>query len=106
MEFKKYKILFSPSFAEKVEDIYLYISKKLKEKKIAKDTIISIKNRILMLERFPYAYPKINIRNKLKSTYRKMIVKNYVIVYNVDEKEKQVKIVDIYYQKENYLNKI
>ena len=27
MEFKKYKILFSPSFAEKVEDIYLYISK-------------------------------------------------------------------------------
>ena len=40
MEFKKYKILFSPSFAEKVEDIYLYISKKLKEKKIAKDTIL------------------------------------------------------------------
>ena len=31
MEFKKYKILFSPSFAEKVEDIYSYISKRLKE---------------------------------------------------------------------------
>lgn len=24
MEFKKYKILFSPSFAEKVEDIYIF----------------------------------------------------------------------------------
>lgn len=53
---KKYKIILSPIFIDEVEDIYFYISKKLKEENTAKKFINSIKSKIKLLKSYPYIY--------------------------------------------------
>ena len=40
---------------------------------------------------------------KLKRQYRRMVVDNYVVLYTVDEKKRNVYIVHIYYSGRDYL---
>ena len=48
----------------------------------------------------PKAFPNVYYK-KLKKEYRKIIVKNYIILYTIDENNKVVYISHIYYGKRN-----
>ena len=86
-----------------LDEIYLYLRDKLKEEKIAQKTIKKIKEKISILDSFPFAY-KLILKTK-KFEYRKFIIKNYIIIYKINLKEKEVNILHIYNQKQKIKNK-
>ena len=59
--------------------------------------------KIRILNIFPYAY-KIIAKSK-NFEYRKLIIKNYIIIYKINLKEKEVNILHIYNQKQKIKKK-
>ena len=76
----KYSIIWSPSFKLELQNIYEYISISLKETCVAKKTYYEIIKAVSSLENFPERYPQIETNRIL----RKLPVKNYIIIYEVD----------------------
>lgn len=103
---KIYKIILSPIFINEVEDIFFYISKKLHEYDAAKSLLNRINSKIQLLKIYPNMYAKLKDKHKLDKIHRKVTIGNYIMIYTVDEDKLQVKISHIYYQGENYLDKI
>ena len=62
-----------------------------------------ISDKIKILQIFPFAYKLYKKEDNFE--YRKFIVKNYVIIYKINLKEKEIKILHIYNQKLNYKKK-
>ena len=92
----EYKIVYDKEASKELENIYLYIRNTLLEENIAKKTVGNIISKIKEMEYFPFANRTINSRNK----NRKLIVKNYIIIYNVDLESKIINILHIYNQKQ------
>ena len=92
----EYKIVYEKEAIKELENIYLYIRNTLLEENIAKKTVGNIISKIKEMEYFPFANRTINSRNK----NRKLIVKNYIIIYNVDLESKIINILHIYNQKQ------
>ena len=86
-----------------LEKTYLYIRDELKEATIAGKIIRKIREKIRILNNFPFAY---KLQKKKKNfEYRKFIIKNYIIIYKINLKEKEVNILHIYNQKQKIKNK-
>ena len=66
-------------------------------------TVKNIKEKIKTLNIFPFAY-KLILKTK-NFEYRKFIIKNYIIIYKINIKEKEVNILHIYNQKQKIKNK-
>ncbi len=58
------------------------------------------------LQNTPYMYPKCQNNGLRKEGYRKVSIKNYVLVYKVIKKEKTVNILRFFYGAQNYLELI
>lgn len=86
-----------------LEKTYLYIRDELKEAKIAGKIIRKIREKIRILNNFPFAY-KLLTKNK-NFEYRKFIIKNYIIIYKINLKEKEINILHIYNQKQKIKEK-
>lgn len=99
-----YKVEFTEESIEEMIEIYEYISNKLKEDKIAKRLISEVNNRILDLAHSPELYMKIGKTDKRNKEYRRMVVKNYVVLYTIDYSQEKVFISHIVYGRRNYLN--
>ena len=92
----EYKIVYDKEASKELENIYLYIRNTLLEENIAQKTVGNIISKIKEMEYFPFANRTINLRNK----NRKLIDKNYIIIYNVDLESKIINILHIYNQKQ------
>ena len=97
-----YKIIFTDEFDEEMEEIYKYISEVLKQEELAIKLYLKIKIRIYDLSIFPRLYMKIGKTDRLHNEYHRMVVKNYIILYTVDELNQRVIISHIYYKRKNY----
>lgn len=75
---------------------------KLKEKNIANKLVLSIMEKIKILEIFPFAHKV--LKKSKKFEYRKFIIKNYVIIYKISLNEKTISILHIYNQKQSIKN--
>lgn len=82
-----------------LDEIYIYIRDKLKESKIAEKTLRKIRERIRMLSYFPLANKLIKKTKKFE--YRKLLIKNFIVIYRVNFKEREISILHIYNQKQN-----
>ena len=94
----KYSILYEKAAQKELIDLHYYISEKLQEPQIAKRLINKILNGISILKYYPEAYPKFKNLNRI----RKLVFKNYIILYSVNKKLKQIYILHIYYKSRNY----
>ena len=90
----KYVINYDNSFKREIRRIYEYISEELNEIKIANKFLKIIDNKIKILESFPFAYKV--YRKEDEFEYRKLIVKNYIIIYKVNLKKREIFISHIY----------
>lgn len=100
----EYKIKLTEDFLEEIEEIYKYISNTLKAKSTAKRLIRKVINNIHLVEKLPEIFMKIEKYSKTERQYRRFVVNNYVVLYTVDNTEKIVYIVHIYYGRRNYIN--
>ena len=88
---------------KELKKLYNYIKNELKEEDRAQKFIQRIMCKLKILEEFPKAY---KLLKKTKNfEYRKFIIKNYVVIYKINLKEKEVNILHIYNQKQKAENK-
>lgn len=95
-----YKLEFLPIAKKDMEDIIYYISNVLMNKNAANalaKSFISEANGILD---FPYGSSVYHINN-LKYEYRSIKIKNFLMFYTINERDKIVTIVRVLYQKMN-----
>lgn len=97
-----YSILYDYKAQKELIDLHYYISTELQEPKIASRLVNKILSSISILKYYPEAYPKIENLNQI----RKLVFKNYNILYSVDKKSKKIYILHIYYKSRNYINSL
>ena len=86
-----------------LKKIHKYIKDNLKEEKNAQKLVKKIMQSLKILEDYPLAYKL--LRKTKNFEYRKFIIKNYIIIYKRNLKEKEVNILHIYNQKQKIKNK-
>lgn len=99
-----YNIKLTEEFIEEVNDICDYITNKLKEPNIANNLRKNIIHKIIILEKSPRLFPKIEKISQTKQQYRRIIVNNFIILYTINEKENRIYVAHIYYKRKNYLS--
>ena len=102
MDTNNYEIILTDIAKEELEKIYEYISEHLLEKAAADRLMDKIEQNILRLEQNPYSCVEVRIKPH-NEVYRKLVIDNYIALYEVDEKYKQVVIYRVIYGKMDYL---
>ena len=100
----EYSIKLADQFLEEFEEICDYISNKLKNIDASNRLRKKVIDNVLLLEISPKMYTKIEKTDRTERQYRRMVVNNYVILYTIDDLEKIVYVVHIYYSRRNYLD--
>lgn len=85
-----------PKAYRDLEDIDWYIANELEEPATALALVEEIENAILSLEAFPQRGALRKIGRYAKE-YRQIFVKNYTIIYRIDEVRKWVIVVTVRY---------
>ena len=95
-----YKIIYKPYAERDIWETADYLSEH--SVSAAEMFLRSLKEKIEGLSEMPLRYPKIDSRQE----YRKMPVDKYVVVYLVDEHQKQVLVMRVVHGMRNYLSDI
>lgn len=96
-----YKLKYMPKARRDIVEIGEYVSKVLGNPQAAHRLVSSFIEEGKGILTFPYANPVYISSRPLKYEYRKLLVKNYLMVYRVDETRKLVIVVRIIYAKRN-----
>lgn len=102
MDTNNYEIVLTDTANTELEEIFEYISKNLHELSVANKLMEKIEKSILRLEQNPYSCVEVRVKPHNK-VYRKLVIDNYIALYVVDEKYKQVVIYRILYGRMDYL---
>lgn len=98
-----YRLVFAPEFVRDLDSTFEYIFHALYAEKAAKELMKEIDDSIMSLKDMPYMYPECG--EPLKSLgYRKIIVGNYVLIYEVDNEKKNVNLLRLFYGRSDYMN--
>ena len=99
-----YKIIFTNDAISEMENSFEYISKELYAPNAANDLMLKIDKSIENLKYMPKMYNIIKKYDELNLEYRKVVVKQYCIIYTINEDDKEVYIIHFYHSKQDYLN--
>ncbi len=92
-----YEVVISDSAKAELDEIYSNLSEKA-EKKLMEQ----IEENVLRLEQFPYSCSEVRVKPH-KEVFRKLVIKDYIVLYEVDENYKQVTIYNVVYGNSDYL---
>lgn len=98
----KYEVRLLNRALQDLDDIYGYIARTLAEPGTATELIDTLESEILSLEYLPYRCPERRSGAYAKDGYRQLMVKNYIVIYRVNEAEKQVIIVTVRYARSSF----
>ena len=101
-----YKVIFTDTAEIELDGIYEYISGTLMSEQSAKRLMKKIEEKALRLEMFPESCSIADGYKINGIQYRKLVVDNYILLYNVDENKKEVNIIHAFYGKRNYLKDV
>lgn len=102
-EIKLYKIIWSPTFIRELDAICDYMATNLMEPKISRNFYHKIVERLNSLKIFPERHKKMQVRDII---FRKLLIKNYVIIYQINFRIREVLILHIFHGNQNYLSLI
>lgn len=97
-----YKLEYLPAALHDMVDIIRYISVELKNPDAADKLASEFVSSSDSLIEFPYKNPVYYPIRPLKKEYRKLLVKNYIMFYYVDEMNKTITISRVIYAKRDY----
>lgn len=98
----KYKVKLSPAAFRDLNSIYQYIAEKLRVPETALKLANEIENAVLSLGEMPQRGAERNIGIFANKGYRQVFVKNYTIVYRIDEVKKTVIVITVRYSPSNF----
>ena len=84
------------------EDIYRYIAEVFQEPGTASDMADALEERILSLEELPRRCAERKHCAWAKQGYRQLFVKNYIVLFRIDEEQKTVIIVIVRYSRSDF----
>ena len=99
-----YKVIITPTAYKEMKKIYYYITENLHAEKAAKKLMQKVEHELIKLKSIPKAHMKIRKIDELKRSYRRIVIKNYVLLYTVDEENKVVFVSHMYYGRRDYIN--
>jgi addiction module RelE/StbE family toxin len=102
----KYKIVITPTARREINRIYDYILYDLNAEKAAKQLMQKVEAVIQELKYSPKIYVRIDKLDGVKRRYRRIVIRNFVILYTVDEDSNIVYVAHMYYSGRNYLDLI
>lgn len=103
---ESYEVYFTIKAKEDLKDLVRYIKSELLEPAIALKYAQMIKHEIEKLEYLPKRFSTIGIEFEECKNIRKLVVKNYIVFYQIYENEKTVKIIRILYGGTEWKNKL
>ncbi len=103
MDTNKYKVIITPTAYREINRIYEYISEELYAVGAAKDLMKEVEEEVQKLKYYPKIHIELKKSDELKRNYRKIVIKNYIILYTIDEEENVVFIAHMYYNGRNYI---
>ena len=102
----KFTIKQTASFETEMEQIYSYIVFKLKEPHIAKKFYQKVIKKIYSLQYSPQRNMKIYNYWDTSRNLRKIKIDNYLIIYEVNLIQKEVIILHIFHDSQNYFKNL
>ena len=93
----KYEIKVSPRAAADIDDVYCHIADDFKDIGAAEKHADLLDEAILSLDTMPYRGAERKTGAFANRGYRQLFVKNFTIVYRIDEARKRVIIVTVRY---------
>ena len=103
---EKYQVLLSIRAKEDLKNIVFYIKHDLKEPAIASKYAQIIKNEIKALSYFPQRNEIIDDNTIVDLKIRKLIIKNYIAFYRINEKDNIVNVERVLYGASNWINEL
>lgn len=103
---EKYDVKLSIEAEKDLQNIIIYIKDKLKEPIIAERYTHLMKNEIESLEYNPQRYAIIDNKKIKDLKVRKLIIKNYIAFYRVNEEKNLVTVERILYSASNWMSKL
>ena len=97
-----YQVKLLPRALRDLDGIYGYIADVFLEPGTAEDMADALEDGILSLEAMPYRCPERKRGIYANKGYRQLFVKNYTIVYRIDEESKTVIVVTVRYSGSNF----
>lgn len=97
----KYSVKLLSKAVRDLEQIYIYISEMLLVPDISIGIIENIESTILSLGYFPYRGAMRRVGRYANKGYRQLFVKNFTVLYRIDEVEKVVIVVTVKYTPSN-----
>lgn len=94
-----YRLLYLPFASCDIADTALYIAETLNAPKAALDLLDALDESISRLKEFPYSCRVYQPVKPLEREYRILNVKNYAVLYTVDEQLKTVEVYRVIYAK-------
>jgi toxin ParE1/3/4 len=85
-----------------LDGIYAYVAKTLLEPSAAQKLLNALEEAIIGLEELPQRGTLRKNGASADKGYRQLFVKNFIVIYRVDEAEKQVVIVTVRYSKSQF----
>ena len=93
----KYTVKLMQKAYQDLDEIYIYIAAHIEVRETAENLIDELERAILSLDVLPYRGAERKVGVYANKGYRQAFVKNFVIVYRVVERDKEVLIVTVKY---------
>lgn len=97
-----FKLVITELAQEDLEGIVEYIAIDLANTTAASEFLSKVQECYGYLKKNPYIYAPVEDRRLAKEGYRKALIKNYILVFKVDEKNKSTTIYRFFYAARDY----
>ena len=94
---KEYKVTISDYALRDLDSIYAYIANTLLAPETALTLVDEIESGILSLGIMPHRCPERRVGAYANRGYRQLFVKNYTILFRIDERKKLVIVITVRY---------
>ncbi len=102
MAIKMYELEYLPVARQDMVEIVGYVSRELNNSTAAENLAMELIEAGNRISEFPYANPAHIPIRPLKHEYRKLLVRNYLMFYWIDEEKKLVTISRVIYARKDY----
>lgn len=99
---KKYHVKLMSRALRDLDNIYTYIARNLLEPGTAEKFIDTLEDEILSLESMPHRCAERRVGAYAGKGYRQLFVKNYTVVFRIDEEHRTVIVVTVRYSSSQF----
>lgn len=97
-----YEIKYTNQAVQDLDEIFKYISSDLSEPGIASNLLNELEKSVLSLQNMPYRCAVRQVGVYAGMGYRQLLVKNFNVIYRIDEAGKNVIVITVRYSKSSF----